>query len=291
MLSLRSLLSLKTKDEKECPITPVTSPVPNKSAKELYHTIPLLHTPNKSTPFAYSSFNISNAHQINWDNESKLSQVSLIINSGRSSIADLTLPFELTAINFNSDSSEIANNCNFDDTSLKILIPFENNYSHSSFRSSVSITNITLKNLILNSMNDLKESDIDKSTNIGTDIELKTFQTNNFRYMYQIGHGAFGVVNKSFHLNSCQIVAIKQCRSINDNAIKSFQKEIYICNEFIDCPYIINMIDYGSMNSSDNKILIALEYMNMGSLNKNISILQCNNHLERIKHISFYILN
>ncbi len=81
---------------------------------------------------------------------------------------------------------------------------------------------------------------MDKPKNIQTvvtdNIELKTFPSTNFRYMYQIGHGAFGVVNKSFHFDSCQIVAIKQCRSSNNSAIKSFKKEINVCNEFNDCP-------------------------------------------------------
>ncbi len=38
-------------------------------------------------------------------------------------------------------------------------------------------------------------------------------------------------------------------------------------------PFIINMIEFGNMNTNDHKILIALEYMNMGSLNKNLLIL------------------
>eukprot|EP01084_Bolivina_argentea_P228629 386108_1 len=290
MNSLRSLISLKTKvlDNTDIHIKWQGMQLQlHRSAVDLYATknSPHLQIYKAKKAFAYSSINLLKNHKYNELTRS-ISTLSLKLNSARSSMANLMLPTEFIDMN-------LSNIINRKDHLISSFASITNN-------TIISVTNTTLKSGLYeltdtDTKYDLKENEIDKtyanSKSISADIELKTFPENNFRYMYQIGHGAFGVVNKSFHLNSGQIVAIKQCRSINDNAIKSFQKEIYICNEFIDCPYIINMIDYGSMNSSDNKILIALEYMNMGSLNKNISILQCNNHLERIKHISFYILN
>eukprot|EP01083_Nonionella_stella_P119738 358188_1 len=124
---------------------------------------------------------------------------------------------------------------------------------------------------------------------ITDDIALDTFPTDDFKFMYNIGHGAFGIVHKQFHLKSCQIVAVKTCRSTHPNSIKSFKNEIKICRQFKDCPYIINMIECG-MDYQSNSISIALEYMNMASLNKNIGIFK-KNTMNRIQYVSVCILN
>eukprot|EP01083_Nonionella_stella_P306170 1071115_1 len=132
---------------------------------------------------------------------------------------------------------------------------------------------------------------------ITDDIALDTFPTDDFKFMYNIGHGAFGIVHKQFHLKSCQIVAVKTCRSTHPNSIKSFKNEIKICRQFKDCPYIINMIECG-MDYQSNSISIALEYMNMASLNKNIGIFK-KSTMNRIQYVLFvyskrslvYILN
>ena len=58
--------------------------------------------------------------------------------------------------------------------------------------------------------------------------KMDAFPMNDYEFMYQIGRGAFGVVAKSFHLKSSQIVAIKQSRSSNNAQMKSFQNEIKI---------------------------------------------------------------
>ncbi|MCP4141926.1 MAG: protein kinase [Chloroflexi bacterium] len=106
--------------------------------------------------------------------------------------------------------------------------------------------------------------------------------------MYNISHCAFGIVHKEFHLPTCQIVAIKHYRSNNIESINSLKKEIKIYNEFKNNKYIINMIEYGVIKN-ENKLCIAMEYMNMSSLNKN-KYLFINNTINKIKYTCFCIL-
>eukprot|EP01083_Nonionella_stella_P062674 162968_1 len=100
----------------------------------------------------------------------------------------------------------------------------------------------------------------------GMDVLMRrSFTWYDFEFMDNIGRGAFGVVDKSFHLKSCQIVALKRSRSLKQRMMDSFKREVLICAEFSSCPYIINMIECG-IDESKNEICCALEYMNCASL-------------------------
>eukprot|EP01083_Nonionella_stella_P080892 222515_1 len=100
----------------------------------------------------------------------------------------------------------------------------------------------------------------------GMDVLMqRDFAWFDFEFMDNIGRGAYGVVDKSFHLKSCQIVAMKRSRSLKKRMMDSFKREVLICAEFADCPYIINMIECG-IDESKNEICCALEYMNCASL-------------------------
>eukprot|EP01084_Bolivina_argentea_P150128 262172_1 len=293
---LRSLIGLQIKDTKQAHNKSFKQQ--NQSADQLHPTKHQIQAKNPFKNIAYSSINLKKNHIQctdktmkelninNTDNNNENDIISVTIASAASSIMDLALPFEYELQSEN------------DITLHKIplyTVPSSDYFTSSIGSMSTSNTPLNIYTPIKYSNqttieNKHNENEYKNKNVIGVDIELETFPTNIFKYMYHIGEGAFGIVNKSFHLTSCEIVAIKQCRSYENIAIKQFKKEIAICNEFVQCPYIIDMIEYG-MNKTNNNVCIALEYMNMGSLNKNISILQCNNHLERIKHISFCILN
>eukprot|EP00483_Globobulimina_turgida_P011557 UN11579 len=83
-----------------------------------------------------------------------------------------------------------------------------------------------------------------------------------------IGTGSFGIVIKSFHFHSCQTVAIKQCRISDDKKILSlFLQEAQFYKEFVDNKYIIDILGFGR-NEENNKLCIALEYMDLQSISK-----------------------
>ena len=56
------------------------------------------------------------------------------------------------------------------------------------------------------------------------------FSSKDYIFMENMGRGAYGVVDKSFQLKSCQIVAIKRSRSAKQEIIHLFKKEILICS-------------------------------------------------------------
>eukprot|EP01084_Bolivina_argentea_P194591 333893_1 len=103
-----------------------------------------------------------------------------------------------------------------------------------------------------------------------------------------IGMGSFGIVLKSFHLKSCQTVAIKECRISDDKKLlQLFVSEANFYKEFINNKYIIDILGFGR-NEINNKLCIALEYMDLQSLFKHI-----NYKLEEVqlKYICFSILS
>jgi len=84
-----------------------------------------------------------------------------------------------------------------------------------------------------------------------------------------IGSGSFGIVLKSFHLPSCETVAIKQCRitDVNNKFYQDFIRESMYYHKFKHCPFIVNCLGFG-VNETDSKLCIALEYMNLQSIAK-----------------------
>ena len=111
------------------------------------------------------------------------------------------------------------------------------------------------------------DNDNDNDNNYDHDIDRK-FMMKKYKYIKNIGIGAFGIVDKVFDIFKNKFVAIKQSRSIGDEVLKQFQNEFKILKEFSDCKYIINLIDFGR-NIDANQICLGLEYMDIGSL-KNI---------------------
>jgi len=115
------------------------------------------------------------------------------------------------------------------------------------------------------------------------DIDRK-FMMKKYKYIQNIGIGAFGIVDKVFHRAQNKYVAIKQSRSIGDEVLKQFCNEIMILQQFADCEYVIDIIDYGR-NVDANQICIGLEYIDIGSL--------CNIKsytIDQIKYISKCVL-
>eukprot|EP01083_Nonionella_stella_P004773 13919_1 len=84
--------------------------------------------------------------------------------------------------------------------------------------------------------------------------------------VYVIGGGSFGIVIKSFHLMSCETVAIKQCRiSCDDKLLQLFISEADYYETFVDSPYIVDMLGFGR-HEETSKLCIALEYMDLHSI-------------------------
>jgi len=111
------------------------------------------------------------------------------------------------------------------------------------------------------------------------------FPVSDFETMGNVGRGAYGVVEKSFHLQSCQIVAVKRSRSPKQEMMNSFKREILICNTFAQCPFVVNMVNHG-LDKKCNEYCIALEYFNKGSLASKASF-----SVLEVQHISFCILS
>eukprot|EP00484_Ammonia_sp_Unknown_P025527 CAMPEP_0197027702 /NCGR_PEP_ID=MMETSP1384-20130603/7567_1 /TAXON_ID=29189 /ORGANISM="Ammonia sp." /LENGTH=652 /DNA_ID=CAMNT_0042456587 /DNA_START=29 /DNA_END=1987 /DNA_ORIENTATION=+ len=79
-----------------------------------------------------------------------------------------------------------------------------------------------------------------------------------------IGVGASGIVTKAFHLRSCQMMAIKSCRSVQTEKLSSFRKEIDLHQALKQSEYLVQMIGFGR-NEKKNELFIGLEYMDLGS--------------------------
>ena len=81
-------------------------------------------------------------------------------------------------------------------------------------------------------------------------------------------NGTFGFVEKAFSILSGNIVAITSSRGSQEHftSYKSFLKEVFLLKEFQYCQYISDLLDCGLDNENNGDI--ALEYMNLSSLNK-----------------------
>jgi len=93
----------------------------------------------------------------------------------------------------------------------------------------------------------------------------RAFLMRKYKYIENIGIGAFGIVDKVWHRVKNQYLAIKQSRSIGDEVLKQFRNEFTILQEFAECEHIIDLLDYG-LNVDANQICLGLEYMDIGSL-------------------------
>eukprot|EP00484_Ammonia_sp_Unknown_P016514 CAMPEP_0197035216 /NCGR_PEP_ID=MMETSP1384-20130603/13073_1 /TAXON_ID=29189 /ORGANISM="Ammonia sp." /LENGTH=756 /DNA_ID=CAMNT_0042465245 /DNA_START=73 /DNA_END=2343 /DNA_ORIENTATION=+ len=82
-----------------------------------------------------------------------------------------------------------------------------------------------------------------------------------------IGNGASGIVRKAFHYQSCQMVAIKQCRSKQQHELDAFIKECRLYGEFAGNENIVDILEYGR-DIQDGDLMMALEYMDLGSTDK-----------------------
>eukprot|EP01084_Bolivina_argentea_P160640 279707_1 len=79
-----------------------------------------------------------------------------------------------------------------------------------------------------------------------------------------IGLGASGIVRKAFHFRSCNMVAIKECRSKRQQEMNAFMKEAKIYRTFEDNPNIANILGFGKESDNDT-LSMAMEYMDLGS--------------------------
>jgi len=114
-----------------------------------------------------------------------------------------------------------------------------------------------------------------------------------------IGTGTSGIVTKAFHLKSCNIVAIKICRSLSGYDIVNFQREAALYQKFAHIPEITGCLGFGRDN--ENHLCMALEYMNMGSLSNLTSGSMTEKHAKYIAksillalrslHYEFYVHN
>eukprot|EP01083_Nonionella_stella_P075327 204737_1 len=95
--------------------------------------------------------------------------------------------------------------------------------------------------------------------------DFMEYQSRHTKHAFNnIGNGASGIVRKAFHYKSCQMVAIKKCRSRQKHETDAFIKEGRLYDEFQHVPNIINMMGFGK-DVCDGDLCIALEYMDLGS--------------------------
>eukprot|EP01084_Bolivina_argentea_P099937 179564_1 len=123
-------------------------------------------------------------------------------------------------------------------------------------------------------------------------LMLKTDDFMEYTSSKNIGFGASGVVKKAFHFSSCKMLAIKKARSTQPNKLLAFQKEAYLYNEFSDNPYIVDIIGFGK-GHKNNELLMALEYMDLGScksLNIDTAIEDIAQRELVVGHIAFNVL-
>eukprot|EP01084_Bolivina_argentea_P105064 188067_1 len=141
--------------------------------------------------------------------------------------------------------------------------------------------------------------DIIAYNDLSDDEDIELFDLKNDYMQYQmnnisrntfnnIGNGASGIVRKAFHYKSCQIVAIKQCRSKQKHEIESFIRESKLYFEFEYCNNIINILEYGK-DINDNDLYIILEYMDLGSTDK-LKIYNTNYNINKKELIVAYII-
>jgi len=123
------------------------------------------------------------------------------------------------------------------------------------------------------------------SPDIDAELDLdRKFTMKKYQYIENIGIGAYGIVDKVLHCRRQQYVAIKQSRCVGEKVQRQFRSELSILQEFAECEYIIDLVDYGR-NVDANQICLGLEWMDIGSL-CNLSTYS----MDQIKFISKCVL-
>ncbi len=80
--------------------------------------------------------------------------------------------------------------------------------------------------------------------------------------MEVIGKGSFGIVKKGFDVNNQITIAVKEINLNNRIDLKELENEIQILKN-LNHDHIVK---YHSSKNSKNKLIIFLEYMDMGSI-------------------------